>query len=64
MKQTLTPIRCSCCGKRIVKGNAIYKVRGLTYQCCSAKCMLDCVAVYYVEKSTGYEETQDESKKR
>lgn len=60
MKKNLTPIKCDCCGKRIIKGRPIYRKPGLVYMCCSASCLLDAVTPYYVEKSTGYAETQDE----
>lgn len=59
-KNTLTPIKCSTCGKRIPKGKLIYKKRGLTYTCCSAKCLLYAITPFYTEESTGYVETQEE----
>lgn len=59
----LTPIVCDVCGKRIAKRRPIYKVRGLTYTCCSASCLLYATTPYYIEESTGYIETQEEDKK-
>ena len=59
-KMKLTPITCTHCGKRIVKGRPIYKIPGLYYQCCSPECLLDLYANVSVITSTGYEETQDE----
>ena len=56
----LTPIVCDVCGRRIVKGQSIYKVRGLTHTCCSASCLLYATTNYYTEESTGYIETQEE----
>ena len=59
-KKELTPLTCSCCGKRIIKGRAVYKVKGCALQWCSAWCALYAMTNFYTEVSTGYEETQHE----
>lgn len=58
-KKDLTPIKCCICGKRIIKGRPIYRMRGFVCMCCSAECLLYAMTTFYKEESTGYIETQD-----
>lgn len=55
------PITCSCCGKRIRKGQKIYKMRGYYWDCCSKSCLLDVyTGATYSIISKGYRDEDEE----
>lgn len=56
----MIPVKCDACGKNIDKGYPIYSLKGLTYRCCSAECLLYALhGKITINISKGYEEDED-----